>query len=571
MRKIFLLFIALVTSLVADAFYYNNLNFYPNTDGCELRGFVPNYIVPSSASLHIPSYAYDDNGNAYKVNRIANEAFKGCAEIEQLSIPATVEVIGAKAFMSCINLKVCELYPTTKEIRDEAFFGCISLVALSTCAERIGSDAFKGCTALRTVYLGAPMKYIEQGAFMGCTALTNIDIPHTVEQIGGFPRTQGAFEDCLSLMSVTFSYNLSDKKPCLKRIDNYSFKNCIALERLDFPYSLTHVGIDAFLRCASLKHLEWGGPQEINVDKNDFTGVPLSRIVYHGNVRLWDASDFQKLEFLKEVRYDTYATQVQGGIYKNLSTLKEVHLDKVTRINWSAFMNCTGLTEVDLSNIEVIENDAFNNCTNLTEVKFGDKITNIPDCLSKSAITTLNIPDNVTSFATPTYCEKLTTVTIGDGVEQCTGTFYGCSSLYSLQFGKNTVSVSIQPKSVRKVVCANPVPPKTGNFQKEVYELGELIVPPGASEAYRNALYWKSFYRIIEAEIGAVESVTTDSDAPVITTGDGYIEVLSTRPTAIYSIDGKLITLLKKGKHRISPDKGVYILVSGNTTKKFRI
>lgn len=561
---------ALVTSLVADAFYYNNLNFYPGTDGCELRGYAPNYIVPSSVSLHIPSYAYDDKGNAYKVTRIANEAFKGCVEIEQLSIPATVELIGAKAFSSCINLKACKLYPSTKTIGNEAFFGCIGLITLSTCAEQIGSDAFNGCTLLSTVYLGAPMKYIEEGAFMGCMALTNIDIPHTVERIGGFPANKGAFENCMSLKAVTFSYNLSDKKSCLKRIDNNTFKNCIALERLDFPYSLTHVGNDAFLRCASLKHLEWGGPQEIIVDKNDFTGVPLSRIVYHGNVRLLDASDFQKLEFLKEVRYDTYATQVQDGIYKNLSTLKEVHLDKVTRINWSAFMNCTGLTEVDLSNIEVIENDAFNNCTNLTGVKFGDKITKIPDCLSRSGISTLNIPDNVTSFATPTYCEKLTTVTIGNGVEQCNGSFYGCSSLHSIQFGKNTVSVSIQPQSVRKVVCANPVPPKTGNFQKEVYELGELIVPFGASEAYRNAPYWKSFYRITEAETGAVESVSADSDAPVIITGNGYIEIQSTRPAAIYSIDGKLITLLKKGTHRITPDSGVYIIVSGNTTKKFR-
>lgn len=750
MRKFLLLLVALLISMGAKAFYYNNLYFYPSGDGCELRGYNPNYIVPSSVNLHIPSYAYDDKGNAYKVNRIANDAFKGCIEIEQLFIPATVEVIGAGAFSSCINLKACDLYPTTKEIGNRAFFGCLSLIALSTCAEQIGSDAFKGCTSLSAVYLGAPLKNIEPGAFMGCTALTNIDIPHTVERIGGLPGYlghQGVFEDCLSLMAVTFSYNLSDKKPRLKWIDDNTFKNCINLERLDFPYALTHLGNDAFLRCTSLKHLEWGGPQEISVGRNDLTGVPLSRIVYHGNVRLYDARDFQKLEFLKEVRYDTYATEVQGGIYKNLSTLKEVHLDNVTKINSSAFMNCTGLkeltlspeleeignyafancisldniqtpanvtrigeysfygcrnlqkitlnenlqriyacafkachalkeitipmsvnyftgtaldscmnlksitiggaatlrcsnfathspvesitlrgnlsnvrfsnlqtlttvkftnycdviddytffdcpglkdvdfsniksigwyafqnctnlTSVDISNVEEIGIYAFHNCTNLANVKFGEKITKIPDCLSKSGITTLNIPDNVTSFTTPSNCENLATVTIGDGVTQCSGGFSGCTSLQSVRFGKNTTSVYLQPKSVRKIISANPVPPKASNFQKEVYELCELIVPIGAADAYRNAQYWKNFYKITEVDMAGVDDILADTDAPEIEIGDGHLDIQSPYPTSIYSIDGKLVEMLQAGMHRIDLSRGMYIIVTGNTTRK---
>ena len=292
MRKFFLLFILLATSLGANALYYNNLWYSTSGDECTLMGYDPDYIVPSSVNLIIPEYAYNEAGNKYKVTAIASSAFKGHAEIENLYVPATVEVIGAEAFSSCISLKECILALTTKEIGNKAFFGCISLVAISTNAEQIGTEAFAGCISLSAVYLGAPLKNIEPGAFMGCTALTNIDIPHTVERIGGLPGYlghQGVFEDCLSLMAVTFSYNLSDKKPCLRRIDNNTFKNCINLQRLDFPYGVTNIGSDAFLRCTSLKHLEWGGPQEISVGRNDLTGVPLSRIVYHGNVRLSDA------------------------------------------------------------------------------------------------------------------------------------------------------------------------------------------------------------------------------------------------------------------------------------------
>lgn len=750
MRKFFLLFILLASSLGANALYYNNLWYSTSGDECTLMGYDPDYIVPSSVNLIIPEYAYNEAGNEYKVTAIASSAFKGHAEIENLYVPATVEVIGTEAFSSCISLKECILALTTKEIGNRAFFGCLSLLAISTNAEQIGTEAFAGCTSLSAVYLGAPLKNIEPGAFMGCTALTNIDIPHTVERIGGLPGYlghQGVFEDCLSLMAVTFSYNLSDKKPRLKWIDDNTFKNCINLERLDFPYALTHLGNDAFLRCTSLKHLEWGGPQEISVGRNDLTGVPLSRIVYHGNVRLYDARDFQKLEFLKEVRYDTYATEVQGGIYKNLSTLKEVHLDNVTKINSSAFMNCTGLRELtlsnslenigtyafanctsldkirlpanvttvdyyafygcknlheislnenlnkigasafkachalkeitipmsvtdfagsaldsctnlksitiggpiplrcsnfakhspvesitlrgnlanvqlsdlktlttvrltdycdaidkyafyscfglkeiyfgniksigynafgyctsltsaDLSKVEEIGNQAFNNCTNLASVKFGDKITKIPDCLSKSGITALNIPDNVTSFTTPDNCENLATVTIGDGVTQCSGVFYGCTSLQSVRFGKNTTAVYLQPKSIRKIISANPVPPKASNFQKEVYELGELIVPIGAADAYRNAQYWKNFYKITEVDMAGVDDILADKDAPEIEAGNGYIDIQSPYATFVYSIDGRLVEALQPGKHHVDLRHGMYILVSGNFSHK---
>lgn len=110
MRKFIILFILLTFSTVAKAFYYNNLYFYPDyKGGCELRGFDPNYNIPSTLNLHIPSYAYDSAGNAYKVTSINPGAFKGHDEIMNITIPATVEEIGYEAFMNCINIRECIL------------------------------------------------------------------------------------------------------------------------------------------------------------------------------------------------------------------------------------------------------------------------------------------------------------------------------------------------------------------------------------------------------------------------------------------------------------------------------
>ncbi len=762
----------LISSLSASAFYYNGLYFYSTKVGeCELRGYDPNYIISSNVTLDIPSYAYDKNNNAYKVTRIASEAFKGRYEIDHLVIPATIESIGAEAFRSCIGIKECILYPSTKVIGNGAFYGCLNLVTLNTCAEEIGDNAFEGCVMLSAVYLGAPMKFIASGAFKGCTALTNVDIPFTVEQLGNSVlNNDGVFEDCLSLMSVTFSYNLSDKKPNIKSIRNQTFKNCINLKRLDFPYSLTYIGTNAFLRCTSLKHLEWGGPETLSVYYTDFTGVPLSRIVFHGNVSMKQYARLQKLEYLKEVRFDKYATEIQENLFSGNKSLTTVHLDKVTKINGCAFKNCTGLknltlspeleeiyhstfqncnslervtipdnvtfigyeafkgckklkdlilgnkiseiertafygcyalneivfpmsltqiehnvvdsciclksltiggretldigsfaynnvpiesltlrgnvtgnlrnlttlksakftdycntvsprffsgctglTSVDFKNIKKIEDrafyeckgltnvdlsaveeigdyafsncinlgpvdlssatsigfNAFRGCANLGNVKFGDKITEIPDCLGYSGIISLTIPDNVTVFNAPDYCEKLTTVYIGDGVTEINGGFINCNSLDNIWLGKNVsyFKASI-PKNLQKITSANPTPPQTSNIFYNVYDHATLIVPVGASGAYKNVNYWKDFQNIKEADLAGIGNIFTDPNATEIKVVNGYVEIESIYPVYIYTLNGILHHQLPEGNHKVNLSGGAYVIKSGNTTQK---
>lgn len=574
MRKLLFLLIIFICTSSAKAFYYNNLYFYPNNDGCEVRGFAPNYILPTSVELHIPAYAYDEDGNQYKVNSIADKAFVGHTEIVQLFIPSTVENIGSEAFSSCINLIALDLYPTTRTIGPQAFFGCLSLTAVNTSAEKIGTEAFRGCIALSVVNLGAPMKFIEPGAFMGCSALTNIDIPHTVERIGdapGYLTHNGVFEDCLLLRSVSFSYNLSKEKPCIKTVGRNTFKNCINLTSLEFPYSLTTVFSDAFIRCISLKHLEWGGPHTLRVYPVDLNGVELQSIVYHGNVNMDNTKDLQSLTELETVQYDTYATEIQSQLFENLTSLKTVVLDKITTIRSNAFNNCTGLQNLTLSpELEQIERGAFSGCISLAGIKFGQNITTIADCLSNSGIKSLTIPDNVTSFALPSNCTKLTTVTIGDGIKYCAnGSFDGCSSLNSIRYGRNVNSVNLAPKSVRTIICANPIPPSARNFHNDVYQLCTLIVPVGASDAYRKAQYWKNFTKIIESDMSGIDTI--EADAAKISVCNRRVNIQSHNPVSIYSLDSKLIHKLPEGFHTLTLNHGIYIIVTGNTIKKIRL
>lgn len=574
MRKLIFLLVALLCASSVKAFYYNNLYFYPTSDGCEVRGFAPDYVLPTAVNLHIPSYAYDEDGNRYKVTAIADKAFMGHVEIVQLFIPSTVETIGSQAFSSCVSLVALTLYPSTRTIGESAFFGCLSLTSLNTSAEVVGAEAFRGCIALSAVNLGAPMKYIEPGAFMGCSILTNIDIPHSVERIGdapGYTNRNGVFEDCLSLKSVTFAYNLSKEKPSIKTLGSNTFKNCVDLTSLDFPYSLTTVYENAFLRCTSLKHLDWGGPNTLRVYPVDLSGVKLQEMVCHGNVNWDNTKNLQPLTELETVQYDTYATEVQSRLFANIPSLKNVYLYNATTIKSYAFNNCTGLQNLMLSSdLEQIEAGAFTGCTSLADIKFGSKVTAIADCLGNSGIRTLTIPDNVTSLALPSNCSMLTTVTIGNGVQYCAnGSFAGCTSLNTVHYGSRVTAVNLSPASVRLITCANPTPPAARNFHSEVYQNCTLVVPVGAAEAYRKAQYWKNFSRIIESDDAAVDDISIDDVA--IDISECNISVQSGNPVSVYTTEGKLVLRLPAGRHTVSVAHGIYVLVTGKTVRKILI
>lgn len=760
MRKITFFIVFFISVLSANAFYYNGLYFYPSSDGksCECRGFDPNFQIPSNYTLSIPSVAINTDYNQYvslPVTSIADKAFMGYIQIDHVVIPSTVERIGAQAFSSCINLEELILYPSTKEIGNSAFFGCLSLTTLNTCAETIGSDAFRGCNSLSIVNLGAGVKYIEPGAFKGCTALTNIEIPFTTQRIGSgiaYLYFGGVFEDCLNLLAVTFSYNLTDKLPQLSRVGDNTFKNCINLPRIDFPYSTTYIGYDAFLRCTSLKHIEWGGPNKLSIGQMDFTGVPLSRMVCHGNISISN-NDLQKLSNLVEVRYDSYATQIDYGQFKNMPSLAKVHLEKVKKIDYFAFAGCTGLkdltlsneleeigsysfqncsslekveipqnvksimdyafngcknvseiklnvglekvyngafrgchgirdltlpmsvnnfdfsaidscsnlksftlggptplyisygkkistqtpietltlrgnltgtpfirnenlkqvkftdycdeiyesafydcvnltnpdfsnikkinnfafqrctslTSIDLSNVEYIGTFAFYGCENLREVKFGNNISEIPDILSYSGITSLTIPNNVTKFNTPSNCNNLEKVTLGDGITDVNGNFYGCDKLKYLRLGSNTTSINFSPNSLEKIIVATSIPPRTSGFQYTVYDNAELVVPIGASPSYKEATYWKNFSKITEEDMAGVELVESQVMNEKIFIGDGFIDIYSPSPCVIYNVEGKQIKFINPGKHVIYLPKGIYIISNGNSKRKVKI
>ena len=152
----------------------------------------------------------------------------------------------------------------------------LTSITLPTTLEIMGADAFKGCTSLATVNLGQLDKLttIGDNAFDGCTALTSVTIPAGVTAVADnafAPNTAivnntkilfKAYVNSKGKVSVfnTPKLNLAfvDGGGYVKIADN-AFANLTKIKDLIIPARIKKIGANAFGGCTGLKTVKFSG------------------------------------------------------------------------------------------------------------------------------------------------------------------------------------------------------------------------------------------------------------------------------------------------------------------------
>lgn len=243
-----------------------------DTTGEEFESYGYKYVVTnfdmepdvslSYRSLNLLGFS-DDNKNAtyvsppntvnykgleYTITYLEGESFMNNKNIEYVSLPEFIDIIGQSAFKNCTNLTYVYLPLNLYVIGNNAFENtAVEYVYLPEYAGRIGVEAFRNCKQLREVEFSPNMEMVNERAFQGCTSLQEIRLPnlnwvyygedafaesgisriHIPFNIDTDCFSLGTFRDCKNLLRV--QVDIPSPKPFDSRVFSGSYSKATLL------------------------------------------------------------------------------------------------------------------------------------------------------------------------------------------------------------------------------------------------------------------------------------------------------------------------------------------------------
>lgn len=252
--------VVLFALVIPTVFFANSRIIYSSYgDGYEVTKYTRG-ILTSNTTVVIP-----DTYKEKKVVAIAKNAFNN-SDIEEVTLPQTLECIKYRAFFNCKNLESISIPQSVTEIRASAFENCTNLksVLLVDGIINIRASAFKNDVNLVEIELPDSLEYLGASTFAHCNSLKEITIPPKVIEINGETfkyctslRKINMHDDIISIHGETFVGDelLNDVvlPPKITEIRGDTFRYCRALSEIVIPEGVTRIGGHAFHGCINLK------------------------------------------------------------------------------------------------------------------------------------------------------------------------------------------------------------------------------------------------------------------------------------------------------------------------------
>lgn len=168
-----------------------------------------------------------------EVTNIANKAFYGCSNLEEVYIPDTVISLGISSFEGCSKLKTVRFSNNITYIPESCFkYSGIEECILPEGLTYVGYGSFWHCRSLKTINFPESLNYIGQWAFDGCDSLIEITIPNNVTSIDDV-----AFYSLDNLEKV----NIDIENSKLSSIGYQGFDYSYKLKKFPFPKSISYI------------------------------------------------------------------------------------------------------------------------------------------------------------------------------------------------------------------------------------------------------------------------------------------------------------------------------------------
>ena len=178
-----------------------------------------------------------------------SNAFQGCTNLWEITLPDNLSTIGDAAFANCKSLNSIILPENIVSIGDSSFISCpLSNITIPINTTKVGASAFRNCSKLGQIKILGNIETIDEHAFENCFSLQGIELPQSITTIG-----ISAFKNCTSLQSVIFAErcNLTKIAGDLSNSQTYPqngvFYNCTSLTSITIPANVEIIEATAFI------------------------------------------------------------------------------------------------------------------------------------------------------------------------------------------------------------------------------------------------------------------------------------------------------------------------------------
>lgn len=309
------------------------------------------------------------------VKNINDYAFDGCSSLKELVIPEGVESLGGCIIrgtsIKSITIPTTILYSGTATISTTYLGnlcggaltgGSLKKVVFAEGIKKIPDNICRGDkngnadrpNYIESVTIPDSVEEIGNYAFYNCTLLGTINLPKTVKIVGRY-----AFANCQSITKVVTNYN--NTSGWEGSLYAHAFSDCTALKQVQLSGSIKTLGSYAFLGCISLEELiipegvEWLGGGLIKGTSISSIIIPTTATYSESEVN-WDASQatyegaLSSCESLKEVIFAEGIKKIPANICEkaaHVSNIEKVTIpESVEEIGKNAFYKCANLTDI---------------------------------------------------------------------------------------------------------------------------------------------------------------------------------------------------------------------------------
>ena len=315
---------------------------------------------------------------------------------------------------------------------DDAFQMCMNLenITLPSTLQTIGHSVFENCSKLQTIGLPEGLESISWAAFSSCSALQSINIPTSLKILGTSSNDTSPFDYCESLTTITVAEGntvFDSRENCNAIIEtatntlrvgckntiipssvialgHLAFAGCKEMTSLTIPSSVKTIGNQVFISCTGLKEISFPSSLE-SIGYACFSGAGLTKVHLPASVKsLYTGGTVFPCKELTSITVDE-----ANATFDSRDNCNAI----IRKSNNQLVSGCS--TTIIPTTVTSIGQSAFKNAGFDETITIPENVKTINNyAFMYSTLKSIKIPSSVTSIGSAAFdgCGLLTSVTV---------------------------------------------------------------------------------------------------------------------------------------------------------------